>query len=168
LRHTGIMLNPTPTASTSAQSRETVRALVGEFLEQKKLEGDEAAKREGSPRMRAVLTVVAVITCAIVWVLPSLYQPPVEVPSFMRQDASTRMTLFLAAERLRAYQRAHGKLPPTLAEAGVDTTGIAYWRSTNTTFELSGMANGGKITFRSSMTNPEFLRTTLQVLSTGR
>jgi hypothetical protein len=160
--------NPTPTptpSSGSAQSRETVRGLVGEFLDQKKLEIAEEAKRGGPSRVRAVLTALALTTCAMVWVLPSFFQAPVEAPSLMRVRASTRMTLFLAAERLRAYQQAHGSLPRTLRDAGVDSTGIVYLRATNTAFELSGTANGDTITFRSSMTNPAFLGNTLQVLS---
>jgi hypothetical protein len=158
---------PTP-ASTSAQSRDQVRALVGEYLDQKKRETHETSLVEAPRRLRTALMVVGIITCAIVWILPSLVKPPVEAPTPERVEASARMTLFLAAERVRAYQRASGKLPATLAQAGADTTGISYFRATDSLFEMWTTANGARIMYRSTMNNAEFLGTTLQTISFSR
>ena len=158
---------PTP-ASTSVQSREQIAALVGEYLDQKKRETKENSLVAAPRRIRKALTVVAIVTCAIVWILPSLVKPQVELPSPARVDASARMTLFLAAERVRTYQRTHGRLPATLVQAGVDTTGLTYFRATDSLFEMWAMANGARITYRSTTNNARFLGKTLQTLSFSR
>jgi len=103
----------------------------------------------------------------MVWILPSFYGPSEERVSPERLEAGARMTLFLASERVRAFERAHGRRPFYLTEAGVDTTGISY-QSTLTKFELSMTTNGERVTYRSAMSNPEFLGATLQVLATPR
>jgi len=161
------MASPTPT-STPAASAATVQALVGEFLENRQRERREGALADAPQRMRKVLAVVALVTCAIVWTLPSLYHPIQSTPSAERQEASVRMTLFLASERVRAFQRQHDRLPQTLIEAGVDTTGMTYRLGAASTFDLAMGSRGGEVTFRSSMNGAEFLGSTIQVLTTAR
>ena len=142
--------------------------MVGEYLDQKKRESKQTSVVEAPRRIGSVLTVVGVITCAFVWILPSVVRPPVEVPSPQRLEASARMTLFLAAERVRVYQRTNGRLPATLVQAGVDTTGITYFRSTDSLFDMWMMANGHRVTYRSNVNSAEFLGNTLQTLSISR
>jgi hypothetical protein len=141
---------------------------VGEYLDQKKRETRDNAAVKSSRGMRLVLTIVALITCATVWILPSFVVPAAEVPSPERVEASARMTIFLASERVRAFHRAKGRLPVTLAEAGVDSADIGYFRSSDTGFDMWMTANGGRINYRSTMNSAEFLGTTLQTLSTSR
>jgi len=161
------MVNSSPTpASSTVQSREAVRALVGEYLDQKKRETHDAAAAASPRGFRIALTVVALITCATVWLLPSFVKPVAELPSPERVEASARMTIFLASERVRLYQRLKGRLPGTLAEAGVDSTGIGYFRSSDTGFDMWMMTNGRRLNYRSTMNNAEFLGSTLQTLST--
>jgi hypothetical protein len=142
--------------------------LVGEYLDQKKRETTESSLAEAPQRVRTVLLIVGLITCAIVWILPSLVKSEPELPSPERVEASARMTVFLASERVRTYQRIHGRLPVSLVEAGVDTTGLAYFKSTESTFEMWTLANGGRVLYRSTMNNAEFLGSTFQTLGTGR
>jgi hypothetical protein len=164
---TNPLVNPTPSPG-SPQPSETVRSLVGEFLDEKRRETTDSSLVDPRGRARTALLVVALITCAIVWILPSLYKPPVETPSPQRVEAGTRMTLFLASERVRSYRHSHGALPATLAEAGVDSTGLTYQRANDSTFEVTGQSGGQIITYRSNMNNSAFLGDALQILSTGR
>jgi hypothetical protein len=164
---THFMPNPTP-ASVPASSSETVHALVGEFFEHKQREAQELALAEAPRRGRKLLASVAFVVCAAAWILPSLYPPPQPPVSPQRLDASARMTLFLASERVRAFERVHQRLPRTLVEAGVDTTGISFWRSTSSGFEIGTTVNGARLLYDSNTPNVAFLGSTLQVLSTAR
>ena len=109
-----------------------------------------------------------VLLCAAVWIAPSFFQPPQVVQSPARVDASARMTMFLAAQRVLAYRGANGRLPLKLAEAGVDSTGLTYWRSTDSLFEIHATAGGQPIAFRSSANPAAFLGTTFQTLGGSR
>ena len=161
------MANPTP-RSVQASSRATVHALVDEFLEHKQEAVQEHALAEVPRRTRKVLASVAFIACAAVWTLPTFFTPPTQPASPERLDASARMTLFLASERVRAFERTHHRLPNTLIEAEVDTSGITYWRSTSSAFEMWTTVNGARVNYNSNTTNVAFLGSTLQVLSAGR
>ncbi len=154
-----------PPPSGSPQSQDTVRALVGEFFDEKKLELAEKSAVERTQRPRKVLGVLAFVACAAVWILPSFYGPTAPGVSPDQVDAGARMTLFLAGERIRSFRRSHGMLPRSLAAAFVDSTGLAYVRGSDTTFELSTEANGKRISYLSNMRNAEFLGPSLQILS---
>ncbi len=157
--------------SGSPQSQDTVRALVGEFFDEQKLELAGKSDAERTRRLRKVLGVlafvafVAFVACAAVWILPSFHGPTAPRVSPDQVDAGARMTLFLAGERIRSFRQSHGVLPRSLAAAFVDSTGLAYVRGPDTTFELSTVANGKRITYLSTMRIADFLGASLPVLS---
>jgi hypothetical protein len=155
---------PTPTPASAA----TVQALVGEFIESKQRERRESSLADAPQRLRKILAVVAFFSCAIVWTLPSLYRPASDAPSAEREEASVRMTLFLASERVRAFATKHDRLPTNLIEAGVDSTGISYQANTRDAFEMSMDARGKAVTFRSSQNGGEFVSVAIQTLTTAR
>ena len=157
-------IRPTPTPTSAA----TVQALVGEFIESKQRERRESALADAPQRVRKILAVVAFCSCALVWMLPSLYRPASETQSAEREEAGVRMTLFLASERVRSFQSKHGHLPNTLFEAGVDSVGLIYQVSNGAAFDLSMDARGKTVTFRSSQNNGEFVSSALQTLNTAR
>jgi hypothetical protein len=160
------MSQPTPVSSGRAE--DPVRALVGEFLEEKQRERTRDDARRLKRGRSPIVTVVAAIVCAMVWILPSLNPPELWAPSPERVDASARMQVFLAAQRVFAYQRQTGRLPADLSQAGVDSNGLTYWRSTDSLFELRTIAGGVPLAYRSTMSQAEFLGNTFQVLGGGR
>jgi hypothetical protein len=157
-----------PTPASSGRDDDHVRALVGEFMEEKKRERKLELDRQKTRKRSPIVTVVAAIVCAMVWILPSLNPPPLLAPSPERVDASARMQVYLAAQRVVAYQRAHGRLPADLHQAGVDSSGLTYWRSTDSLFELRTIAGGVPLAYRSTMKQAEFLVNTFQVLGGSR
>lgn len=158
----------TPAKPNPAGSDETVRALVGEFYEERKKEVTREVSVHQSPRRRSPgITIFAVIVCAAVWLLPLMRQD-IYIPSPERVDASARMQVFLAAQRVFAYQKSTGRLPADLQQAGVDSNGLTYWRSTDSLFELRVVAGGVPVAYKSTMPPSEFLGNTFQVLGANR
>jgi len=145
-----------------------VQALVGEFLEEKEREAREMSAIGRVSRARTLMAVLLSIACAAAWILPSFYEAPAYSPSPARVGASARMTVFLAAQRVLAWQKANGSLPSDLIQAGADSAGLTYVRSTDSLFEIHAAAGGEKVTFRSSMTPASFLGETFQVLGSGQ
>jgi hypothetical protein len=160
------MVNPTPRSTTPAQDH-AVDALVGEFLAEKRRETQESLALQRRPRRRPVLTAVLLVLCGAAWVAPSLLTRPEPPLSAERQDAGARMHVFLAAQRVFAFQRANGRLPLTLGEAGVDTANVVYWRSTDSVFELWTSLNGDRVSFTSRMNPAEFLGPTFRLLGSA-
>lgn len=150
----------------AAPSSDKVGALVGEFLAEQKrqtLELQAIEARRGKKRRPALALTLAAL-CAIVWVAPSMLGNATVTQSPERLEAGARMTLFLASERIRGHQRAHGRLPATLAEAGVDSTGLSYRARSAEVFELGTEVNGTRITYHSTMHTAAFLGSTLEIL----
>ncbi|HEX9563334.1 MAG TPA: hypothetical protein VF981_05160 [Gemmatimonadaceae bacterium] len=159
----------TPTPSSAPRADVKVRALVGEYLDEKQREHSREVEAQKQPVRRSpVLTFFAFIVCVAVWILPSFVKPPDVAPSPARIEASARMTIFLAAQRVVAYQRANGRLPLDLSQAGADSTGLTYWRSTDSLFEIRAMAGGEQLAYKSSMNPALFLGNTFQVLGSSQ
>jgi hypothetical protein len=157
-----------PTPATSRSVDDPVRALVGEFLEEKQRERTIELAKQQERKRSPVVTILAAVVCGLVWILPSVNPPEVLAPAPEQVDASARMQVYLAAQRVFAYQRANGRLPADLPQAGVDSTGLTYWRSTDSLFELRTIAGGVPVAYRSTMNQAAFLGNTVQVLGGGR
>lgn len=154
-------LRPTPAGNP-------VQALVGEFLEEKKRETREISATRQVSRANRALTVFSAIVCATVWVMPSYIEPADYSPSPQRVEAGARMTVFLAAQRVLAYQKANGRLPSDLAQAGADPNGLTYLRRADSVFEIHALADGQDVAFRSSENPASFLGDAFQVLGSGQ
>ncbi len=158
----------TPNSSPSRDKSGKVQELVGEFLQEKKRETREMAVQRPPGTGRRILTVVSAIACAAVWIVPSFVRTRQYHPTPERIDASTRMHIFLAAQRVSAYQRTKGRLPGDLIEAGVDTSGLLYARLSDTLFEISSSVAGRQLAFTSGTSPAEFLGNTFSVLGSDQ
>jgi hypothetical protein len=157
-----------PTPASSHRVDDPVRTLVGEFMEEKKRERTIELAQQKKRKRSPIVTVLAAVVCGLVWILPSVNPPEAMAPAPERVDASARMQVYLAAQRVFAYQRANGRLPADLRQAGVDSTGLVYWRSTDSLFELRTIAGSVPVAYRSNMNQAAFLGNTFQVLGGGR
>lgn len=142
---------PTPVAN------DPVGSLVGEFMQEKKKERLEEKARLAVRKRNPLVIPFLVALCLAIWVAPSLMPPrePPLPPETLEQSA--RLTLYLASLRVREYHDSHKRLPPNLEQAGVDTTGIAYSRATESVFELSTRVQGTRLVYRSTLPDSVFL-----------
>jgi hypothetical protein len=101
--------------------------------------------------------------CLAIWIAPSLMPPrdPVLSPSTLENSA--RLTLYLASIKVRTYHDAHKRLPANLTQAGVDSAGIVYWRSTDSAFELSMRVQGSRLVYKSTQPDSVFLGPQLRI-----
>jgi hypothetical protein len=98
-----------------------------------------------------------VVLCAFVWIAPSL-MPPREAPIPQNTlENSAKLTLYLASIRVKQYLVAHKRLPLNLTQAGVDSTGLEYTRSSDAIFELATRVQGTRVLYRSSVPDSVFL-----------
>src|ERR1051325_6998717 len=117
-----------------------------------------------------VLSVIALFSVAIagysVWQKPEwVYGPEPARIERATAEANVRFGMFLAAQRVRAYQAEHGQLPATLAAAGQTWPEITYFAEDTTTFEIrSSVVPTQPIVFRSNASLIDFLGTSRQAL----
>ncbi len=143
------MTNPEP-AHRAPSANETVGSLVGEFMEEQRREQSaELARKKPGTRSPLVLPLLAIL-CLAVWIAPSLMLPRAPVPTVEMLDHGARMTLYLTSLQVRQFHDSTRRLPATLIEAGADTAGIGYTRSTDSVFELSTKVQGTSLTYRST------------------
>lgn len=84
-----------------------------------------------------------------------------------RQEANTRVAMYLLARRIEIYRRSFGSYPASLGdvqEGGGGAMGISYV-PTDSTFELRSTENGGPVVYRSSQNADAFLGNSLTVLN---
>lgn len=152
-----------PPIAPRASHDDTARALAAEYLDERKRQTREVAAQTARRTSRA-LTAFSVVACAVVWVLPAFVKPADLEPTAARTEASARMAVFLAAQRVIAYQRSTGHLPVDLAQAGADPAGLTYERTADSLFEIRAHAGSGKLAYRSSENPAAFLGNTFHVL----
>jgi hypothetical protein len=100
------------------------------------------------PLAAAALTVLAVT----LWIVPDsrlgfARERPV---SPQAQEAGARFAMYLAVQRIHAFERQAGRLPSTLAEAGGAAEGIEYRVAGPSAYTLSMPLGERALTFRSS------------------
>jgi len=131
---------PVPTGvRKSVPGRDVLaQTLAGEYLIEKKEEREaEARKRRPLRPWRRIASVLAIAACGAVWLVPSLGTRPTHAVSAGRQDASARLTLYLASRRVRAFEERNGRLPTTRVESGISDPRIAYRLTDANSFTLS-------------------------------
>jgi hypothetical protein len=140
----------------SQQSRRTplandpVGSLVGEFMDEKQRELKAEAVRTARPRRSPFAIPALVALCLAIWVAPSLMPPREPVL------------------RVREFHSSHKRLPVNLVEAGVDTSGVIYWRGTDSAaFELSTSVQGTRMVYRSTQPDSVFLGPNLRIRGVG-
>jgi hypothetical protein len=140
-----------------------VGSLVGEFMEEKRKERQEEKARQVPRKRNPFIVPLLVALCSAIWIAPSLMPPrePVLSPATLEQGA--KLTLYLASLKVKNYHATHNRLPPTLTQAGVDTTGIGYVRSSDSVFELSTRVLGSRLVYRSTLPDSLFLGSNLRL-----
>ena len=144
-------------------STDPVGSLVGEFMEEKRKERQEEKARQAPKKRNPFMMPFLIVLCLAVWIAPSLMPPrePVLTPEILEQGA--RLNLYLASLRVREYHVSHQRLPATLTQVGVDTTGILYVRSSDSVFELVTRVQGARMVYRSSLPDSVFLGANLRI-----
>lgn len=130
--------------------------MVNEFMEEKRREAGAAAAAASPTGMRHALVAILSAVCLAVWFAP--------YPSFASDGASSAQQarereverasattrLYLAARSVSHFRATQGKLPRTLAEAGVvRDSAIDYRIATDTTFTLATRLDTTVVTYDS-------------------
>jgi hypothetical protein len=142
----------------------------------KQAEENEAVRRAAAEARRrsririspviaiALLTLLA--TGAYVWVEQPiwLFPPPPLVESEQTQEASLRIGMATAAQRIERFRLVKGRLPATLAEAGSAPTGIRYERQDDH-YVIYGTNGPIALTLDSGEPLAKFVGTSFQTLA---
>lgn len=158
---------PQPLPNRTPIANDPVVSLVGEFMEEKRRERQEEKARQVPKKRNPFVVPLLLALCAAIWVAPSLMPPrdPVLTPDTLERSA--KLTLYLASIRVRGYLETHKRLPQDLAQAGVDSTGIGYVRTSATVFELSTRVQGSRLIYRSTLPDSVFLGRNLRIRGIG-
>ena len=103
------------------------------------------------PAAPIVLLVLFVLT-VWVWVMPPAWlvpPPPAPVP-VEQEEAALRFGIYLQAQRIRAFELAHGALPESLAEAGPSLPAMRYVIVEDGVYELAASTDRVRLTYRST------------------
>jgi hypothetical protein len=165
------MAEPTPPApphrTTGAPDR---KALVEAFqdvvrTEKEKQTGDLHAVTD-RPYLYAVLMMILAVASATILVKQPawLFSRPPEQPLELR-EASLRVRMFVEIDKIDRFKSAKGKLPETLTDAGVDTSGLGYVL-TGSGYTLTGTDRRGlSLTYYSTTPPKEFLGKSYSLIS---
>ncbi len=137
-------------AHRSSPPADTVGSLVGEFMDAKAREKKEEMARQVPRRRHPLVAPMLFALCLAVWLAPSLMLPRSAVPTVEMLEQGARVSLYLTSLQVRQFQDSTQRLPATLVEAGADSTGIDYSRSTDSVFELSTKVQGTSLIYRST------------------
>jgi hypothetical protein len=96
------------------------------------------------------------------WLFP---RAPEEPPAV--REASLRVLMYVAIERVEQFRAEHGELPQTLLEAGSDTTGLSYTVGPSG-YSLTGQNRGVTVTYSSGTSPREFLGNSYQLIARRR
>lgn len=125
-----------------------------EVLEQQadRAQREEKTQRGSGLPAGSIVLLVLVLLTAWVWIIPPAWlvsPPPAPVP-VQEEEAALRFGMYLQAQRIRAFELAHGALPESLAEAGPSLPGMRYVIVEDGIYELSGSTDRVRLTYRSS------------------
>lgn len=162
--------NPPPAPDATAK-----KALLDAFDNVLKAQADEreAARLAAEARRRATGSrVMMVLTAAVLaftggylyverpdWIFP----PPPAPESAAVREASLRIGMANAAQRVEHYRQRTGRLPVSLAEAGDHTPGLAYEPGT-TVYKLHLMAGGIRLSYDSNQSLEKFVGNSFKVI----
>jgi hypothetical protein len=77
-----------------------------------------------------------------------------------RHEASVRLTLFLAAQRVQEYEKKNGRLPGTASQAGISDQRISL-RLTGVGYTLSLVHDGQRWDLPSTAADSNYMRNAL-------
>lgn len=114
---------------------------------------------------RRIVSIAAIVVCGVVWLVPTLGTRPVPEVSAQRADAGARLTVFFAVQRVREFETRRGRLPTTLAEAGVSDARLSYRRAGGNTFVIGLSEAGMRWELPSTAADSAYLRDALSRLT---
>ncbi|MGH7631889.1 MAG: hypothetical protein ACREOF_21345 [Gemmatimonadales bacterium] len=147
---------------------EAAQEVVRRQAEQRRAELD-AAQRQRS-RISPIIAVGSAVILVIVayltverptWLFP---KPPVAESSEVR-EASLRIGMASAAQRIEKFRQTRNRLPRTLAETGGVLRGIRYERTDSLAYTLRGNSGDLTLTFRSTDSLKAFVGGSFQVIA---
>jgi hypothetical protein len=141
------MTNPR-VAQRPALPNDRVGLIIGELM---------APRAVAAGKRKVFLLPLLVLACIAAWAAPGWMPPPAEALTPATVQNGERLNLYLGSLKVRAYLAEHRRLPATLDEAGVPSTGIHYVRGARSAFELSTTALGARMVYRSTVPDSVFL-----------
>ncbi len=137
-----------------------------EVLEHEKTQAARSRALEEAERQRArerrppywPVVVLALIT-AWIWLFPpaSLRLDPPEPQPVAQEEAALRFTMYVQAQRIKAFRMEHGRLPERLEEAGPPLPGMRYTVLHADLYQLTGETDRVTLTYRSDLPLQEFV-----------
>ena len=165
------MSNRTPSEGSSggghhiSGSGDRYEALL-EVLEHEKTQAArsrelEEAERRRQKQRRVPYWPVAVLLVITVWLWlfpPGFLRldPPPPQP-IAQEEAALRFTMYVQAQRIKAFRQEQGRLPETLEEAGPPLPGMSYIVLQNDLYQLTGSTERLTLTYRSDLPLDDFL-----------
>lgn len=129
-----------------------------------------------APKRRAVSPVVVLGLFAIVAMITAIFvsRPPwlgfpdeyVEAP--VVKDASLRLAMYQARQRVEQYRAANGSLPATLVAAGVSDPALRMTIVSGSRYVIEGGSDSARLALRSDEPVRPFLGDAFEVVAGGR
>lgn len=160
--------SPQPGRSDAA-----VQALVNEFMEEKRREAVASAPATARPEMRQLLVIGLSVLCLAAWFAPyPSFESETETAgqaarAQQLENASARVSLYFVARSVAHFRSTQGRLPRSLAEAGVgrDST-IQYHMVSDSVFALAMPGSRGSLRYDSRQPVKELLKGSEQIIAT--
>jgi hypothetical protein len=137
-------------ASSGQEAADTVAAVLKHAAAR-----DEAAKKRTAPKAQPIWMLPLALTMAVLATF-LLVAPPawVELSPLAAQEpeaalASTQRAVYMFAQRIEGYRMTNGRLPLTLADAGVSVENLEY-SILGTDFLLTARVGGRDVVYNSS------------------
>ena len=128
----------------------------------------EEAERQKRKRQRTPYWPVAVllVITAWLWIFPPAFlrlDPPPPQP-IEQEEAALRFTMYVQAQRIKAFREESGRLPGSLEEAGQPLPDMRYTVLQPDLYQLTGSTDRVTLTYRSDLPLEEFVGSGADVL----
>jgi hypothetical protein len=155
--------SPTPRGPQQPVKPPGTKSLVQQIVEeqkQKKAELREAMQRkEKRSRLGPVAAGVLIAANVVAWaIFPPVRDTSGDTRTPAEVERDLRTVIASAAGQVESWRRTHdGRLPPSLAQAGVSDTGLTYVNVDGTVYEVRGESRGIRLSYRSNTLITDFL-----------
>lgn len=158
------MTSPTPPSPEKRALIDAYESALKASAERRDVPAGKA--RRTRPVFWAMLVLTLVGAGGVAMLRPAwigLGKEVVEPPAV--REASLRLAVALEAQRVLRYQRANGRLPSTLAEAGAVMPGVIYQPSREGIYEISAADGEIAVLYRSTGSLRTFVGNSYEVVS---
>ena len=139
------------------------RSLVQQIVDEQKLQKTEMkAALSTGPKRRSLgpaAAVVLVLLNLVGWfIIPPVGNKSGDLRAAAEVERDLRVIVASAASGIEVWRRTNdGRLPGSLAEAGVTDPGLTFTKLDSATYEIRGEHRGAAVTYRSTLTLGDFL-----------